>query len=305
MHYALAWLNLKLGNESSYIFFIGLCSRVRRVHRARRTSMVNRVSSFTVSRISGIAEVSVVNRVSMVNRISRVSSCIIGSAGSAGSARLYSMVKRICTILRSHICSLADSMFNRIKKNWTREHNWTLQSHQLSLLETLQLQSHFTSGICKIISPCVLITLLYYLQIRLVSFITIGISPPFPTLPHQESKSPAVAARDTSVRAVTQALTNHESPCPALLHCCYTVVTLLLHCCYTVVTLLSHCCYTVVTVLFHCCYTVVIHCCHTVVHCCHNIVTLLVHFCYTLVTLLSHTHTHTHTHTHLRCVPRL
>jgi hypothetical protein len=31
-----------------------------------------------------------------------------------------------------------------------------------------------------------------------------------------------------------------------MLHCCYTVVTLLLHCCYRVVTLLLHCCYTVV-----------------------------------------------------------
>jgi hypothetical protein len=38
-----------------------------------------------------------------------------------------------------------------------------------------------------------------------------------------------------------------------VLHCCYTVVTLLLHCCYTVVTLLLHCCYTVVTLLLHCC----------------------------------------------------
>jgi hypothetical protein len=42
-----------------------------------------------------------------------------------------------------------------------------------------------------------------------------------------------------------------------LLHCCYTVVTLLLHCCYTVVTLLSHCCYTAVTLLSHSCSTVV------------------------------------------------
>jgi hypothetical protein len=40
-----------------------------------------------------------------------------------------------------------------------------------------------------------------------------------------------------------------------MLHCCYTVVTLLLQCCHTVVTVLSHCCYTVVTLLSHCCYT--------------------------------------------------
>jgi hypothetical protein len=36
-----------------------------------------------------------------------------------------------------------------------------------------------------------------------------------------------------------------------LLHCWYTVVTLLLHCCYTVVTLLLQSCYTLVTLLLH------------------------------------------------------
>jgi hypothetical protein len=53
-----------------------------------------------------------------------------------------------------------------------------------------------------------------------------------------------------------------------LLHCWHTVVTLLTHRCYTVVTLLSHCCYTIVTLLTHSCYTVdtqLLHCCHTVV----------------------------------------
>jgi hypothetical protein len=34
-----------------------------------------------------------------------------------------------------------------------------------------------------------------------------------------------------------------------LLHCCYTVVTLLLHCCYTAVALLLHFCYTAATLL--------------------------------------------------------
>jgi hypothetical protein len=80
-----------------------------------------------------------------------------------------------------------------------------------------------------------------------------------------------------------------------VLHCCYTVVTLLLHCCYTVVTLWLLCGYTVVTLWLHCCYTVVTllsHCCHTVVtllsHCCHTVVTLLSHCCCTAVTLLLH-----------------
>jgi hypothetical protein len=40
-----------------------------------------------------------------------------------------------------------------------------------------------------------------------------------------------------------------------VLHCCYTVVTLLSHSCYTLVTLLLRCCYTIVTPLLHCCYT--------------------------------------------------
>jgi hypothetical protein len=40
-----------------------------------------------------------------------------------------------------------------------------------------------------------------------------------------------------------------------LLHCWYTVVTLVLHWCYTVVTLLLHCCHTFVTLLLHWCYT--------------------------------------------------
>jgi hypothetical protein len=76
-----------------------------------------------------------------------------------------------------------------------------------------------------------------------------------------------------------------------MVHCCYTVVTLLLYCCYTVVILMLHCCYTFVILLLYCCYTVVIlllYCCYTVstllLYCCHTDVTLLSQCCHTVVT---------------------
>jgi hypothetical protein len=84
----------------------------------------------------------------------------------------------------------------------------------------------------------------------------------------------------------------------SVLHCCYTVITLLLHCCHTVGTLLVHCSNVVVTLLLISSYTVFTvvtlllphHLPHNsqyeirmlfimamVLHCCHTVVTVMLH----------------------------
>jgi superfamily II DNA helicase RecQ len=140
-------------------------------------------------------------------------------------------------------------------------------------------------------------------------------------------RSPQEVAKDTQHRIdlfkamVTYCEATSCRRC-VLLHCCFTLVTLLFHSCYTVVTLLLHSCYTVVTLLLHTCCTRGLllkyfgetlaaslkRCCdycanptqcrqvslqfrNTVVtlssHCRHTVVTLSSHCCHTVVTLSS------------------
>jgi hypothetical protein len=76
-----------------------------------------------------------------------------------------------------------------------------------------------------------------------------------------------VREKESGRQTTGERTARHQGAQP-LLHCCFTVVTLLVHCCCTVLTLLSHCCNIVVTLLLHCYDTVVtllLHCCLTVV----------------------------------------